>query len=237
MRSPHVVPPPDSRVSVRLYTELRAWMIDNDPDAAEILQWSADITPHETAEDLAGDIIWIILCAGRSAQAARTIERKVLSSIRAGTPVVDVFGYRAKAAAIDRAWAEREKDFVNYIAASTSGQVNDLLAWCRSIPFIGDHPVPAREEQRCRSVQARYLAVPPDRLRGRAAAKRTSALRRMHGAVSTAGPGNRRSRRGRRLAALARVQQRCAARRQVRRRGDLRQEADHGCPNPVGHTT
>lgn len=41
------------------------------------------------------EIIWVILCAGRSAQSARTIEAKVLAAIDAGQPVVEVFGYRA----------------------------------------------------------------------------------------------------------------------------------------------
>ena len=113
-------------------------MLENDPDAAEILQWSADIVPHATAEELAGDIVWIILCAGRNAQAARTIERKVWAAIRAGTPVVEAFGYRAKAAAIERAWHERVGDFTAFQAASAAGDVQTLLDWCRSIPFIGD---------------------------------------------------------------------------------------------------
>ncbi|WP_260324220.1 hypothetical protein [Paraburkholderia fungorum] len=87
---------------------------------------------------MAGEIIWIILCAGRSAQAARTIEAKVWSAIRAGKPVVSAFGYRAKAAAIERAWREREADFAalqNVLAADDPVR---LLEWCHAIPFVGD---------------------------------------------------------------------------------------------------
>lgn len=137
-RSTFIAPAPHTRVPVEMYQDLRAWMIDNDPDAAEILNWSADIKAYDTPEDLAGDIIWIILCAGRSAQAARTIERKVWGAIEGGRPVVEVFGYRAKAAAMERAWNERASDFAAFLAVNATGDIDQLTAWCHSIPFIGD---------------------------------------------------------------------------------------------------
>lgn len=129
---------PDSRVPAKLYIELRQWLLDNDPDAQKMLDWSTkDIGMPLTPEGMASEIIWIILCAGRSAQAARTIEKKVWAAIRANKPVVEVFGYRAKAAAIERAWREREQDFAALCAVGNK-DVEKLVAWCGSIPFVGD---------------------------------------------------------------------------------------------------
>ncbi|MBQ0917015.1 hypothetical protein KBW71_01040 [Hydrogenophaga aromaticivorans] len=126
------------RISHQLWRDLRSWLLENDPDAQRMLTWSDDGRGMPANPDaLAGEIIWIILCAGRSAQAARTIEKKVWNAIRAGQPVVEAFGYRAKAAAIDRAWRERESDF----AALMSIEAQDperLVAWCKTIPFVGD---------------------------------------------------------------------------------------------------
>lgn len=133
------VPRPEIRVPLSMYAELRAWLLENDPDAGPILQWASNtLCPPDTPERLAGEIIWIILCAGRSAQAARTIERKVRDALDAGHPVVEVFGFRAKADAIERAWSERESDFEALSRVLRSECVEDLVAWCGSIPFVGD---------------------------------------------------------------------------------------------------
>lgn len=133
------VPDPASRVSAGMYTEVRAWLLANDPDAQRLLEWSAaTLTAPATPEKLASEVIWVILCAGRSAQAARTIERKVWDAINHGRPVVEAFGYRAKAAAIERAWREREQDFEKMNRAVAVGSAEALVDWCGSIPFIGD---------------------------------------------------------------------------------------------------
>ncbi|NUB07098.1 hypothetical protein FW320_13045 [Azospirillum sp. Vi22] len=112
-------------------------MLANDPDGPENYEWAQGIVPPETAEHLAGDIIWIILCAGRSAQAARTLEKRVFAALHAGQPAVTAFGYRAKAAAIDRAWRERDADFAAFQAVHTTGDVDAMLEWCGAIPFVG----------------------------------------------------------------------------------------------------
>lgn len=133
------LPAPAERVSLALYSDLRSWMLEHDQDAPEMLAWSRDdLRPPSDADGMAWEIVWIILCAGRSAQAARTIERKVRAAILDGRPVVDAFGYRAKALAIEQAWNEREKLF------SSLGEVlalNDpvrLVDWCGALSFVGD---------------------------------------------------------------------------------------------------
>lgn len=126
------------RVPVAMYRELEQWMIQNDSDAVEMLRWCMTDRRPSSAEDLAREIIWIILCAGRSAQAARTIEARVIAALDQGRPAVEAFGYRAKAAAIDRAWRDRESDLAACRMALDSGSVETVVDWCGSIPFIGD---------------------------------------------------------------------------------------------------
>jgi hypothetical protein len=133
------IPRPQERVPASMYADLRAWLLANDPDAPEILAWSNnELPPPATSEKMAAEIIWIILCAGRSAQAARTIERKVWDAIHSGRPVIEAFGYRAKAAAIERAWREREQDFAALQAVLKKGAGKHLVEWCGSLPFVGE---------------------------------------------------------------------------------------------------
>jgi hypothetical protein len=131
------LPRPEQRVTVDLYVEVRAWLLENDPDAEPLWTWSMlEVGLPETPEKLAQEVTWIILCAGRSAQSARTIEKRVYAAMAAGRPVVEAFGYRAKAEAIERAWREREADF-NVLSAIGNADVDKLVAWCGSISYVG----------------------------------------------------------------------------------------------------
>lgn len=131
-----LVPDPQTRVSVDLWLQVRGWLLQNDPDASEMLRWSNEaIRRPETAEAVAGEIIWIILCAGKSAQAARTIEARVWKAIRAGTPVFDAFGHRGKAPAMENVWRDRDQRFSE--VKEVLDDLPSLLAWCRSLPWVG----------------------------------------------------------------------------------------------------
>ncbi|AET95263.1 hypothetical protein BSFA1_79980 (plasmid) [Burkholderia sp. SFA1] len=133
------VPSPEDRLTVAMYLAARDWLLANDSDAARILTWSRrEVAPPQTPEDMAREIVWIILCAGRSAQAARTIEAKVWRAMESGEPVVAAFGYRAKAAAIERAWFDRDRDFVALQGVVATGDPEALIAWCKTLPFVGD---------------------------------------------------------------------------------------------------
>ncbi|MBN3761197.1 hypothetical protein [Burkholderia sp. Ac-20365] len=134
-----VIPPPAERLSADTYLAVRDWLIEHDPDGQRFLQWSREETgPPQSPEAMAGEIIWIILCAGRSGKAASTLMRKVRAAIHDGRPVVEAFGYRAKAAAIERAWNDRRSDFSELQAVLASSDVDRLLAWCRALPFVGE---------------------------------------------------------------------------------------------------
>ncbi|ARL04363.1 hypothetical protein BOC44_21610 (plasmid) [Burkholderia pseudomallei] len=133
------IPSPDGRIPAAMYKELRMWLLEHDPDAGRMLEWSnREIGPPDTPEKMAGEIIWIILCAGRSAQAARTIEAKVWGAIHAGRPVVEAFGYRKKAEAIELAWGQRRAWFPVLKEVLGTGDLAQLVSWCRSIPFVGE---------------------------------------------------------------------------------------------------
>lgn len=133
------IPTPESRISPALYEEMRSWLVANDPDAPRMIEWSANqCSPPESPERMAGEIIWIVLCAGRSAQSARTIEAKVWAAIHEGRPVVDAFGFRGKAAAIERAWKERASDFESLQAVIALNDPAKLVDWCGSLAWVGD---------------------------------------------------------------------------------------------------
>lgn len=52
--------------------------------------------------------------------------------------MVEAFGYRAKAAAIERAWNERDADFAQLQQVLATGSSEALVQWCGALPFVGD---------------------------------------------------------------------------------------------------
>lgn len=131
------VPRPEDRISIAMWRDVRAWMLANDEDAGRMLQWSLEerVKPP-SPEAMASEIIWIILCAGKSAQAARTIEKKVWAAIDAGKPVMEAFGHRGRAAAIERCWSKRQSLYQELQAVIDDEAA--LMAWCRALPWVGD---------------------------------------------------------------------------------------------------
>ena len=128
---------PTAGLTPHLYLQVKQHLLQHDPDAQQILEWSQrELAPPVDADKLAAEVIWIILCAGRSAQAARTIETRVWKALRAGTPVVGAFRYRAKAEAIDRAWAQRHQDFQQLQQALPLGP-EAVIEWAGALPFVG----------------------------------------------------------------------------------------------------
>lgn len=52
--------------------------------------------------------------------------------------MVEAFGYRAKALAMERAWRERETDFAALQSVLAVGVPEKVVEWCGSLPFVGD---------------------------------------------------------------------------------------------------
>lgn len=100
--------------------------------AEDDIAWSENVEPPATAEDFAGEAIWVICCSGMKSTVARIIERRVLGAIREGRPVIEVFKHPHKARSIETIWRDRERLFSDFRAAE------DKLAFCGTLPHIGE---------------------------------------------------------------------------------------------------
>jgi hypothetical protein len=112
------------------YSELRAAVVaagyEHDID------WAQNVKGPETAEDFAGEVIWVILCSGMKEQVARIIQERVWAVIKAGKSVKgNVLGKSGKADAIDTIWRDRAVLFAAFHAA------NDKVEFGLSLPWIG----------------------------------------------------------------------------------------------------
>ncbi len=112
------------------YQELRGAIIA--AGYAGEIEWAEGVKAPATADDLAGEAIWVILCSGMKEQIARKISDKVWPAIHDGKPVAGVFGHKGKAAAIETIWRDREKLLISF------RRVNDKVEWCKRLPWIGD---------------------------------------------------------------------------------------------------
>lgn len=112
------------------YQEIRATIIAE--GYGDEIEWAQNVKAPETAEDFAGEAIWVILCSGMKEQIARKIQDKVFPALHAGIPVANVFGHKGKAAAIDVIWRDRESLF------HTLSISHDKVGFCLGIPWIGE---------------------------------------------------------------------------------------------------
>jgi hypothetical protein len=127
------------RVPPALYLSARQWLLERDPDGRALLDWAQRLAgPPPDPEKMAAEIVWIVLCAGRTAQAARTIEARVWRALREGRPAVEAFGHRKRAAAIDAAWRGREALFESLGRVLAAGDPGALVQWCDDLPQVGD---------------------------------------------------------------------------------------------------
>ena len=113
------------------YQELRAAVISAGYESE--IEWSQTVCAPKTADDFAGEAIWVILCSGMKAQVARIIEGRVRNLIRAGKPIKgNVLGRSGKAGAIDLIWRDREALFTAFTSAA------DKVQFCLTLPWIGN---------------------------------------------------------------------------------------------------
>ena len=113
------------------YAELRAAVASAGYESE--IAWAQSVKPPVTAEDFAGEVIWVILCSGMKEQVARIIQERVWAAIKAGRPVKgNVLGKSGKATAIDTIWRDRERLFRAFQEA------NNKVDFARSLPWIGN---------------------------------------------------------------------------------------------------
>ncbi len=113
------------------YREIRAAVIKAGYE--HDINWAQNVKTPETAEDFAGEVIWVILCSGMKEQVARIIQTRVWAAIKAGKPVKgNVLGKSGKAAAVDTIWHDRERLFRAFQIA------NDKVEFSLTLPWIGN---------------------------------------------------------------------------------------------------
>lgn len=93
--------------------------------------WCQYMPPCSDAETFGAEYVWVVVNAGMKNQVAQRICERIMSAFERGQTATSVFGYEAKARAIDRLWEGRCHYFGLYQAAP------DKLEWLLSLPFIG----------------------------------------------------------------------------------------------------
>lgn len=99
--------------------------------AGRDIAWAESLQPPDHPEYFAREAIFVICNSGMKFTIAKRIFDRCMWALDGGTPVIEVFGHKGKAAAIERIWRERTALFEAYIAAG------DKLAWLETLPWIG----------------------------------------------------------------------------------------------------
>jgi hypothetical protein len=87
----------------------------------------------ESALGFFQEYAWVVLNSGMKNQVAQMIWDKVKSALRLGDRVDTVFKHPGKGTAIQQAWGNREKLFLDY----QSQPAAELLNWLQALPWIG----------------------------------------------------------------------------------------------------
>ena len=98
---------------------------------ADEIEWAQTVGAPKSAEEMAGEAIWVILNSGMKNQIARQIMDRVWPAVMAGESASSQFGHKGKSAAIDYIWHNRERLLCEFIAA------DDKVEWCESLPWVG----------------------------------------------------------------------------------------------------
>lgn len=96
-----------------------------------MIEWSETVQPPKTAEEFAGETIYVICNSGLHNRVAAPIAMRCLASLAIGTSATTVFGHPGKAAAIDFIWHNRATLFERY------GRENAKLDFLGTLPWVG----------------------------------------------------------------------------------------------------
>lgn len=96
------------------------------------IHWSENAGPPADADAFAREAIFVICNSGMKNTVAQRIYDRVMLAIADGQSASAAFGHPGKAKAIDRIWAERDRYFRSYMAASNK------VRFCGSLPYIGE---------------------------------------------------------------------------------------------------
>jgi hypothetical protein len=105
---------------------------------AQEIEWAQTVQPPITAEDFAGEAIWVICCSGFKAERARTTQRAVGMALDAGKSATTVFPKSGKGRAIDQIWKERHTYFMDFRWYQIFGAPKErIIEWIATLPYIG----------------------------------------------------------------------------------------------------
>ena len=79
-----------------------------------MIDWSDSIQPPHTAEQFAGEAIYVICNSGMKNTVAAPIAARCIAALQTGASATTVFGHPGKAAAIDTIWQQRQTLFERY---------------------------------------------------------------------------------------------------------------------------
>jgi hypothetical protein len=95
------------------------------------IDWSENIQTVRTAEEFAGEAIYVICNSGMKNSVAAPIAVRCLAALAAGSSATTVFGHPGKAPAIDAIWQQRAMLFERFC------RENDKVSVLGDLPWIG----------------------------------------------------------------------------------------------------
>lgn len=96
-----------------------------------MIEWSETVQPPQTAEEFAGEAIYVICNSGLKNSVAAPIAVRCLAVLAIGASATTVFGHPGKAAAIDTIWHHRAMLFERF------GRESAKLDFLGELPWIG----------------------------------------------------------------------------------------------------
>jgi hypothetical protein len=96
-----------------------------------MIEWSENVQPPTTAEEFAGEAIYVICNSGMKNSVAVPIAVRCLAALAVGASATTVFGHPGKSAAIDTIWQQRAMLFERY--CRENAKVDMLI----ELPWIG----------------------------------------------------------------------------------------------------
>lgn len=96
-----------------------------------MIELSETIQPVQTAEEFAGEVIYVICNSGMKNSVAAPIAVRCLAALAAGASATTVFGHPGKSVAIDTIWQQRATLFERYC------RENDKVDGLSKLPWIG----------------------------------------------------------------------------------------------------
>lgn len=101
---------------------------------ADDVRWAQRLSPCEDPDDFGIEYVFVVINSGMKAQIARGIFNRVMEALQAERMVLEVFGHKGKARAIEETWIDRLSVFEGY---QHSYGTERKLTYLEGLPWIG----------------------------------------------------------------------------------------------------